>query len=79
MNEIISDVSNMKPTHHFCNECDATFENSSKYARHLYAHTFIKKEDEDMPCICTTCGQDFTGTWPMSSLDLKKSAVCLHF
>jgi hypothetical protein len=44
---------------YFCLECDETCETSKKFARHLYAHTFIKKEERDMPCICTSCGQDF--------------------
>lgn len=46
-------------SNHFCQECDAAFDTPIKYARHLYAHTFIKQEDEDMPCICVSCGQDF--------------------
>ena len=44
---------------HYCGECQVTFKGPSHYARHLYAHTFIKVEDADMPCICITCGQDF--------------------
>lgn len=44
---------------HFCKECEVGFECTSNFARHLYAHTFIKVEDEDMPCICIDCGLDF--------------------
>ena len=44
---------------HFCEECEISFNVTSHFARHLYAHTFIKIEEEDMPCICTDCGYDF--------------------
>ena len=53
-----SENSEVSISHH-CGECEVTFKGPSHYARHLYAHTFIKVEDQDMPCICISCGQDF--------------------
>ena len=35
--------SNHKSVQYFCDECDVNFDKSTAYARHLYAHTFIKK------------------------------------
>ena len=35
--------SNHKSGQYFCDECDVSFDKSTAYARHLYAHTFIKK------------------------------------
>ena len=35
--------SNYKSGQYFCDECDVNFDKSTAYARHLYAHTFIKK------------------------------------
>ena len=35
--------SNHKSGQYFCDECDVNFDKSTAYARHLYAHTFIKK------------------------------------
>ena len=46
---------------HFCEECEIAFNITSHFARHLYAHTFIKIEEDDMPCICADCGYDFIG------------------
>ena len=46
---------------HFCEECEISFDITSHFARHLYAHTFIKIEEDDMPCICADCGFDFIG------------------
>ena len=37
------DDSNHKSGQYFCDECDVNFDKSTAYARHLYAHTFIKK------------------------------------
>ncbi len=44
----------------FCAECDDDFGgDSTAFARHLYAHTFIKREDFEQPCICSVCGKEY--------------------
>ena len=42
--------SNQKSGQYFCDECDVTFDKSTAYARHLYAHTFIKKVSMHILC-----------------------------
>ncbi len=48
-----------KEAQYSCPECDRLFVNECDYARHTYAHTFIKVEDEDFPHMCADCGKDF--------------------
>ena len=54
-----SDIDQKDENEYFCHECDVHLISSFKYVRHLYAHTFIKIDAQDMPCICTSCGKDF--------------------
>ena len=48
--------SNHKSGQYFCDECDVNFDKSTAYARHLYAHTFIKKASF-IYCVSTCSGK----------------------
>ena len=42
-----------------CSVCSVQFSTVRQQARHVYAHTFVKKEAEEFCHICADCGVDF--------------------
>ena len=42
-----------------CKQCDETFVGIKPFARHLYAHTFIKVEESELPVLCSGGGREF--------------------
>jgi len=52
-----------------CKQCDEDFVGIKPFARHLYAHTFVRTAEEELPILCAGCGKEF-----LSKEELKKHA-----
>ena len=52
-----------------CKQCDEDFVGIKPFARHLYAHTFVRTAEEELPILCAGCGKEF-----ISKEELKKHA-----
>jgi len=48
-----------------CKQCDEDFSGIKPFARHLYAHTFIKIEESELPQLCSGCGREFDSRDPL--------------
>jgi hypothetical protein len=42
-----------------CADCEECFCGVRRFARHAYAHTFVKQAPDDLPHICADCGEEF--------------------
>lgn len=42
-----------------CTNCEKTFSSKKDFARHMYAHTFVKRTQGEEPVICSNCGKEF--------------------
>ena len=42
-----------------CRQCDVDYVGIRRFAKHLYAHTFIKVEEDELPTLCFGCGREF--------------------
>ena len=42
-----------------CKNCDKIFSVREQFAGHLYAHTFVRREQSLEPVICSGCGEEF--------------------
>ena len=60
-----------------CMECEETYPNIKWFARHVYAHTFVKQAAEDLGYICSDCGKDFDSKMKVDN-HIKRSKKCLN-
>ena len=44
---------------YYCRNCDKIFSVREQFAGHLYAHTFVRREQSLEPVICSGCGEEF--------------------
>ena len=42
-----------------CKNCQKRFSTKRDFARHMYAHTFVKKPQDEEPVICSNCGREY--------------------
>ena len=59
--------------HYNCLQCDEVLVGIKPFARHLYAHTFIKVDEDVLPTMCSGCGKEFDDREMLMS-HLKKTA-----
>lgn len=60
-----------------CLECENSYPNIKCFARHIYAHTFVKKPVEDQRHVCADCGKEFESKSKVDA-HVKRSRKCAN-